>query len=178
VGTLKARHVKAALPDRGSLPGWEQIGPRRIDTTVYSCKIAGGDACKDVIATGVANFTRGPQRTDKWIRFSFTVYSCRTEAAAQRLYRRLPQYDPRPGGSRALHLGDESVASGQLLNGRHPVAVFHDKVRVGSTVLWTYAMGTEKAVTNERAEMAAKLQTERVQQAHDGLTPTASADVP
>ncbi|MFB6680155.1 hypothetical protein ACFCWG_48805 [Streptomyces sp. NPDC056390] len=178
MSVLKARHVKAVLPDKASLPGWMQIGTRRVDTTVYMCEVVAGDACKSVIATGTANFTRGPQRTDKWLRFSFAVYSCRTEAAAQRLYRALPDYDPRPDGTRAPDLGDESAASSDLPDGKLPVASFHDKVRVGSTVLWTYAMGTEKAVTNERAEMAAELQTKRVQQAHKGLAPTASADVP
>ncbi|MFI5661304.1 hypothetical protein [Streptomyces sp. NPDC051684] len=105
----------------------------------------------------------------------FRVYSCRTEKDAERLYKRLPSYDRRTAGA---SLGDESVASGQVLDGTRPTTVFHDKVRVGSTVLWTFAMGSAKAVTNERAEQAATQQTDRVEQARKGLKPTATADVP
>ncbi|RVU21426.1 hypothetical protein EOT10_25755 [Streptomyces antnestii] len=178
VGTLKARHVKAALPDKEALPGWRQIGSRQIDTHGYLCQVVAGDACNDVIATGTANFTRGAQRTTKWLRFSFTVYSCRTVSAAQLLYEAMPDYDKRADGAKTPALGDESAASSSLLNGEHPVSIYHDKVRIGTTVLWTFAMGTEEAVTSERAELAAKLQVERVQQAHLGLKPSAHADVP
>ncbi|HEY9331568.1 MAG TPA: hypothetical protein VIS09_25560 [Streptomyces sp.] len=177
VTTLKAAHVKATLPDKASLPGWRQAGPRSVDATGSLCEVAAGDACESVIATGSVNFTRGAQRTDKWLRFSFTVYSCRTEGAAQRLYKALTDDDSRPEGTRDPRLGDESSVSSDLLGGAYPVAYIHDRVRVGSTVLWTYAMGSEKAVTSERAEIAAKLQTQRVQEAHKGLEPTASVDV-
>lgn len=178
VSVLKARHVKAALPDKASLPGWRQAGPRSVDTTGDMCEVVAGVACESVIATGSVNFTRGAQKTDKWLRFSFTVYSCRTEGAAQRLYKALTADDPRSDGAEGPQLGDESAVSSDLLAGKYPVAYIHDKVRVGSTVLWTYAMGSEKAVTSERAQMAAELQTQRVQQVHEGLEPTASADVP
>lgn len=178
VSTLKARHVKAALPDKTSLPGWREAGPRSVDTTGDTCEVVAGDACNTVIATGAVNFTRGAQRTDKWLRFSFTVYSCRTAGGAQRLYKALTADDPRSDGAGDPQFGDESAVSSDLLDGEYPVAYIHHKVRVGSTVLWTYAMGSEKAVTSERAEMAAKLQTQRVQQAHKGLEPTAGADVP
>lgn len=178
VGTLKARHVKAALPDKEALPGWTQIGPRRIDTSGYMCKVVVSDACNDVIATGTANFTRGPQRTTKWLRFSFSVYSCRTVSAAQRLYETMPAYDRRADGAKIPALGDESAAYSHLQKGEHSVAYYHDKIRVGTTVLWTYAMGAEEAVTSERAELAAKLQVERVQQARQGFKPSARADVP
>lgn len=177
VGTLKARHVKAALPDKASLPGWKMVGSD-VDVTGFLCEAGARDTCASVIATGVADFTRGPRLTDKWLRFSFTAYSCRTEGDAQRVYKALPDYDPRPDGAKDPQLGDESAASSDFLDGKASIAYFHDKVRVGSTVLWTYAMGSEKAVTSERAEMAAKLLTQRVQQAHKGLVPTASADVP
>lgn len=175
VATLKARQVKAALPDKASLSGWRQVGSRLVDTDTYMCQIVAKEACGGVVATGSANFTRGAQRTKKWIRFSFSVYSCRTEKDAERLYKKLPSYDRR---TVRASLGDESVASGQLLDGTHPTAVMHDKVRVGRTVLWTSAMGSPKAVTSERAEMAATLQTDRVEQARKGLKPTAAADVP
>ncbi|MFE6802781.1 hypothetical protein [Streptomyces sp. NPDC057681] len=178
VGTLKARHVKAALPDKKALPGWTQIGPRRVDTSGYMCQVVAGDACDDVIATGTANFTRGPQGTTKWLRFSFAVYSCRTVSAAQRLYETMPDYDKRADGAKIPALGDESAASSHLQNGEHPVTYYHDKVRIGTTVLWTFAMGIEEAVTSERAELAAKLQVERVQQAHQGLKPSAHTNVP
>lgn len=178
VSSLNARHVKAVLPDKASLPGWRQVGSRSVDLTGVLCSDVDGAACESVVATGTANFTRGAQRTDKWLRFSFTVYSCRTEGAAQRLYKALTDDDQHPDGTRDPQLGDESAVSSDLLSGEYPVAYIHDKVRVGSTVLWTYAMGSEKAVTSERAEIAAKLQTERVQQAHEGMAPTASADVP
>ncbi|MFI7367188.1 hypothetical protein ACIBO4_34075 [Streptomyces sp. NPDC050149] len=178
MSVLKARHVNAVLPDKASLPGWRQVGSRSVDESGSLCEAVAGDACESVIATGAANFTRGPQKTDTWLRFSFTVYSCRTEGAAQRLYKALTDDDPRPDGAGGPQFGDESAVSSDLLDGEYPVAYIHNKVRVGSTVLWTYAMGSEKAVTSERAEMAAKLQTQRVQQAHKGLEPTASADVP
>ncbi|MEB8342867.1 hypothetical protein [Streptomyces endophyticus] len=178
VDTLQARQAKTALPDKSSLPGWTQVGARRVDTDVYMCQVVAGDACKGVVATGTANFVRGPKRTDKWLRYSFNVYSCRTEDHARRMYEALPDYAARPGSKKISSLGDESAASSDVLKGEHPLVSFHDKVRVGRTVIWTYAMGTEKAVTGERAEMAAKLQADRVQQAHRGLKPTAHVDVP
>lgn len=179
IATLKARHVKAALPDKAALPGWTQVGKGLVDTDSYLCRVVARDACKGVTATGTTNFVRGAKRTDKWLRFSFNVYSCRTDDDARRLYKKLPAYDARPDTKKIPPLGDESTASATVLgNAQQSVSVFHDKVRVGTTVAWTYAMGSKKAVTTERAEMAAELQTDRVRQAHDGLKPTASVKVP
>ncbi|WP_158684961.1 hypothetical protein [Streptomyces sp. LaPpAH-108] len=178
VATLKARHLKAALPNKAALPGWTQVGSGRVETDTYTCEIAGGDACNDVVATGTANFIRGKRATDKWLRFSFNVYSCRTVDGAKQLYKTLPDYTARPDNKKVRSLGDESAASSDVLKGPHTIVFFHDKVRVGTTVMWTYARGSDKSVTTERAEMAAELQTKRVQQAHKGVKPTASVNVP
>ncbi|MFJ8822370.1 hypothetical protein ACIREE_11360 [Streptomyces sp. NPDC102467] len=178
VSMLKARDVKAALADKASLPGWTQAN-RIVDTSIYTCKILIEDnTCSDTTASGTANFVRGPQMTTKWVRFSFNVYSFHKVSSARRLYDALPVYDPLPAGTKMPSLGDASSASSQVLNGAHKTAYIHSRVRVGNTVVWTYVTGAPKAVTGERAEMAAKLQVARVQQAYKGLKPTGRVDVP
>ncbi|WP_428950782.1 hypothetical protein [Streptomyces sp. cg35] len=174
--TLQKRDVKAVLPDAAALPGWRHIGRSRVETDPYTCMIwTRKDPCRDVLVTGSANFTRGPQRTTRWLRFSFFVFSCRTTSAAHHLYSKLPDYRPLPAEAKRPKLGDESAASRNLLNGEHPTAEIYNKIRVGHTVVLTFAAGLEKAVTAERAEKAARLQTERVLQAHHGFKPTAQA---
>ncbi|MGY0020167.1 hypothetical protein ACVHNB_14425 [Streptomyces sp. YJ-C3] len=142
--------MKAVLPDAAALPGWRHIGRSRAETDPYTCMIwTRKDPCRDVLVTGSANFTRGPQRTTRWLRFSFFVFSCRTTSAAHHLYSKLPDYRPLPAEAKRPKLGDESAASRNLLNGEHPTAEIYNKIRVGHTVVLTFAAGLEKAVTAE-----------------------------
>ncbi|MBQ0985262.1 hypothetical protein KBZ10_12165 [Streptomyces sp. F63] len=175
---LSAEEIRAVLPDREALPGWQESGEplvveKRAAYQQKACPTTEFRGCEGSRGYGLARF-RGGDGGRVVVNYQITGY--RDERAADAAYDVLwKEHYGRAGGPDARKLdvgepGDESHARFGTAGSGGPLALV--QVRVGTTLLVIDASGVREGdVDAALAEDLTGVVTERARQALNGDTP-------